>query len=239
VEWSEDDRVLRFRGKIYVPWNSDLQRWIVSLCHDTKVAGHPGCWKTLELVSRSYWWPQMSRYIRQYVSTCDLCLKTKLIRQAPVGELHPLRIPDLRWNMLSVDFVVELPLSSRHDAVMTVVDSVSKRAHFIPTHMTVTVEGAARLFLHQVWKLHSLPKHVVSDRGSQFVARFTKELYRLLGIKLASSTAWYPQTNRQTERVNQELDQYLQLFVNEQQDDWYDLLPMVKFQHNNHVYSAT
>jgi len=151
----------------------------------------------------------MSRYIGQYVSTCDLCLRTKPIRQAPVSELHPLRIPDSRWNTLSVDFVVELPLSSRHDAVMTVIDSVSKRAHFIPTHMTVTAEGAARLFLHQVWKLHGLPKHVVLDCGPQFITRFTKELYQLLGIKLASSTAWHPQTNGQTEHVNQELDQYL------------------------------
>jgi len=89
----------------------------------------------------------MLRYIGQYVGTCDLCLRTKPIRQAPVGELHPLRIPDSRWDTLSVDFVVELPLSSRHNAVMTVVDSVSKRAHFILTHMTVTVEGATRLFV--------------------------------------------------------------------------------------------
>jgi len=165
AEWSEDDEVLRFRGKIYVPWDADLRRRVVSLCHDTKVAGHPGRWKTLELVSRDYWWPQMSRYIGQYVGTCNLCLRTKLIRQAPVGELHPLWIPDSRWNTLSVDFVVELPLSSGHDTVMTVVDSVSKRAHFIPTHTTVTAEGAARLFLHQVWKLHGLPTCVVSDRG--------------------------------------------------------------------------
>jgi len=140
--------------------------------------------------------------------------------------------------MLSVDFVVELPSSSGHDMVMTVVDSVLKRVHFIPIHTTVTAEGAARLFLHQVWKLHSLPKCVVSDRGPQFVACFTKELYRLLGIKLASSIAWHPQTDRQTECVNQELDQYLWLFVNERQDDWYDLLPMAEFQHNNHIHSA-
>ena len=121
--------------------------------------------------------------------------------------------------MLSIDFVVELPSSFGHNAVMTVVDSVSKRVHFIPTHTMVTAEGVARLFLHQVWKLHGLPKCVVSDRGPQFVARFTKELYCLLGIKLASSTAWYPQTNRQMECMNQELDQYLWLFVNERQDD--------------------
>ena len=86
AEWSEDEGLLQFRGKIYIPWNLDLQRRVVSLCHDTKVTGHPGCWKTLELVSRNYWWPQMSRYI----STYDLCLGTKLVRQAPVGELHPL-----------------------------------------------------------------------------------------------------------------------------------------------------
>ena len=165
---------------------------MVSLYHDTKVAGHPGHWKTLELVSRNYWWPQMSRYIGQYVSTCDLCIRTKPIRQAPVGELHPLWILNSQWDMLSVDFVVELPLSSRHDTVMTVVDSVSKRAHFIPTHTTVTVEGVARLFLHQVWKLHSLPKCIISDRGPQFIAHFTQELYHLLGIKLVFSTAWHP-----------------------------------------------
>jgi len=189
AEWSEEEGLFQFRGKIYVPRNTDLRRRVVSLCHDTKVARHPRCWKTLELVSRDYWWPQMSRYIRQYVSTCDLCLRMKPTRQAPVGKLHPLRIPDSWWDTLSIDFVVELPFSSGHDAVMTVVDSVSKRVHFILTHTTVTAEGAARLFLHQVWKLHGLPKYVISDRGPQFVAHFTKELYCLLGIKLASSTA--------------------------------------------------
>jgi len=68
----------------------------------------------------------MSRYIGQYVSTCDLCIRMKSIRQASVGELHPLWIPDLQWDTLSMDFIVELPLSSRHDTMMTVVDSVSK-----------------------------------------------------------------------------------------------------------------
>jgi len=138
-----------------------------------------------------------------------------------------------------VNFVVELPLSSGHDVMMTVVDSVSKRAHFIPIHTMVTAEGAARFFLHQVWKLHSLPKCIISDRGPQFIACFTRELYHLLGIKLASSTAWHSQTDGQMEHVNQELDQYLWLFVNEQQDNWYDLLPMAEFQHNNHVHSTT
>jgi len=135
--------------------------------------------------------------------------------------------------------VVELPESSGHDAVITVVDAVSKRVHFILTHTTVIAEGAAQLFLHHVWKLYGLLKRVVSDRGPQFVALFTKELYRLLGIQISSSTAWHPQTDGQTERINQELDQFLRLFVNERQDDWYDLLSIAEFQHNNHVHSAT
>jgi len=122
---------------------------------------------------------------------------------------------------------------------MTIVDSISKRVHFVPTHTMVTAEGVARLFLHHVWKLHGLPKRVVSDRGPQFVASFTKELYRLLGIRLSFFTAWHPQTDRQTERVNQKLDQFLRLFVNEWQNDWYDLLSITEFQHNNHVHSAT
>jgi len=122
---------------------------------------------------------------------------------------------------------------------MTVIDSVSKRVHFVPTYTTVTVEEAARLFLHHVWKLHSLPKRVVSDHGPQFVASFTKKLYRLLGIWLSSSIAWHPQTDRQVECVNQELDQFLHLFVNKRQNDWYNLLSIAKFQHNNHVHSTT
>jgi len=124
----------------------------------------------------------MSRYIGQYMSTYDLCLRTKPWQHFLVGELQPLSIPDAWWDTLNVDFMVELPESSRHDAIMTVVDSVSKRVHFVPTHTTITVEEAARLFLHHIWKLHSLPKCIVSDCGSQFVASFTKELYRLLGI---------------------------------------------------------
>jgi len=161
----------------------------------------------------------MSRYTGQYVSTCDLCLRTKPWQHSPVGELQPLSVLDAWWDTLSVDFVVELPESSRHDAVMTIMDSVSKKVHFVPTHTMVTAEGAARLFLHHVWKLHGLPKRVVSNRRPQFVASFTKELYKLLGIRLSSSTAWHPQTDRQMERVNQELNQFLCLFVNERQND--------------------
>src|SRR3979490_654614 len=122
---------------------------------------------------------------------------------------------------------------------MNIVDSVSKRAHFLPTNTTITALGAARLYLTHVWKLPGLPKQVVSNRGPQFGSEFTRELYRLLGIKLAATTAYHPQADGQTEHVNQELEQYLRLFINERQEDWDYLLLMAEFQYNNHVHSAT
>ena len=110
---------------------------------------------------------------------------------------------------------MELPESSGYNVMMNVVESVTKRAHFISTHTTVSALGVACLYLHHVWKLHGLLSIVVSDRSGQFIAQFTRELYRLLGIKIAALTAYHPQRDGQTKRLNQELEQYIHLFVNE------------------------
>jgi hypothetical protein len=115
----------------------------------------------------------MSHYIGQYAKTCDLCLWTKVQRHCPIRELHPLPIPENRWDIISVDFIGELPDLHGHDVIMNVVDSVGKRAHFIPTNTTITALGAARLFLQNVWKLHGLSYSIVSNRSLQFVVEFT------------------------------------------------------------------
>src|ERR687887_818215 len=239
AEWSEANGLLYYRGKIYVPPTSDLRRKIVALNHDSKLAGHPGRWKTLELVSRNYWWPQISRYIGRYTSTCDLCLRTKVLHQPPVGHLDPTPIPNRRWHTVSVDFIVDLPQSNGYDSVMVVVDLLSKRSHFIPMNTTISAVGPARLFRDHVWKLHGLPRRIISDRGTQFTAEFTQELYRLLGIEPAMTTAYHPQADGQTERVNQELEQYIRLFVSERQNDWVELLSMAEFQYTNNVHAST
>jgi transposase InsO family protein len=122
---------------------------------------------------------------------------------------------------------------------MCVVDSLTKRTYFIPTHTKINTEGTALLFLKEVWKQHGTPRVVVSDRGPQFIAAFTRELYKLLGIKLATSTAYHPQTDGQTERVNQVLEGYLRIFTSRRQDDWDDLLPSGEFHYNNSVHSST
>jgi hypothetical protein len=173
TEWSKSDGLLMFRSKIYVPKDRDLRCRIVEQHDHTHITGHAGHFKTLELIACNYWWPQMSRYIGIYVKHCDLCNRTKVQRRRPMGELHPSETPEAPWDTIIVDFIVELPESHGYDAIMCVVDSLTKRAHFIPTHTTLNAEGTALLFFKEVWKHHRTPQAVVSDRGPQFVATFT------------------------------------------------------------------
>jgi hypothetical protein len=144
----------------------------------------------------------MSRYIGRYVSICDMCLCTKANCQTPARELNPLPVPDAPWDTISVDFIVELPESEGKDAIMVVVDSVTKCAHFVDMVTTLSAAGTARLYVQHIWKHYGLPGKALSDRGPQFIAEFMKELYQLLGIKLAATTAYHPQGDGQTERVN-------------------------------------
>jgi len=114
---------------------------------------------------------------------------------------------------ISADFITKLPLAQGYNAILVVVDWLTKMVHFIPTTEKTTAEGLAKLFRNNVWKLHGLPKSIISDRGPQFVAGIMRELNRILGIESKLLTAFHPQTNRQTERVNQELEQYLRMFI--------------------------
>jgi hypothetical protein len=116
-EWSDQDGLLYFHGHIYVPPDSDLHHCIVALCHDTKVAGHAGWFKTLELVSCNYWWPNMSQYVGWYILTYDLCLQMKAQCHLPIGELQPLLIPEGCWETISIDFIVKLLESGGYDAI--------------------------------------------------------------------------------------------------------------------------
>jgi hypothetical protein len=130
-----------------------------------------------------------------------------------MGKLHPSETPEAPSDTISVDLIVELLESHGYVAIMCVIDSLTKHTHFIPMHTTINVEGTALLFLKEVWKHHGTPRVVVSDRGPQFVTGFTRKLYKLLGIKLAMSTAYHPQTDGQTKHVNQVLEGYLCIFT--------------------------
>jgi hypothetical protein len=202
AEWSKSDGLLMFHSMIYVPNDRDLRCHIIEQHHNTHIAGHAGRFKTLELISRNYWWPQMSRYIGIYVKHCDLCNQTKVQHRRLIGELHPSETPEAPWDTISVDFIVELPESHGYDTIMCVIDSLTKQMHFIWMHTTINAEGTALLFSKEVWKHHGTPQVVVSDRGPQFVATFMRKLYKLLGIKLALSMDYHPRTDGQTEHIN-------------------------------------
>ena len=177
--------------------------------------------------------------MRQYVRTCPACQRTKTFPARPIGLLVPNPIPQQPWEEISVDLITGLPDSQGYDAIMVVVDCFTKMIHALPTNGTVSSEGVARLFRDNVWKLHGLPKRVISDRGPQFASRFMRALNQALGITTALSTAYHPQTDGQTERVNQEIEQYLRLFVNYRQDDWTDWLSIAEFSHNNRLHTST
>ena len=239
TEWAEEQGLILFRGKVYVPKDPGLRRAIVEAHHDSQITGHPGRWKTLELVTRNYWWPCISRYIASYIKGCDRCNRTKTFPAKPVGKLMPTQIPKDTWQIITVDLITGLPESHGYDSIMVTVDRLSKMVHVCPTTAKLTSEGLARLFRDHVWKLHGLPEQIISDRGPQFVSGFMRELNKLLGIKTAASTAYHPQTDGQTERVNQEFEQYLMLFVNHRQDDWSEWLSLAEFSYNNRVQAST
>jgi len=219
-EWKiEEDLVLK-EGKVYVLKDEELRAEMIRLHHDVLAAGHGGRWKTVELVMRNYWWPGVTRDVEKYVERCDLCQRMKNRMEEPAGKLKLSEVPQKMWTHLTVDFIMKLPVVAGKDVILVVCDRLSKITHFVTTTEETSAEGLARLLRDNVWKLHGLPESVVSDRGPQFVAELMKELKKMLGIKTKLSTAFHPQTDGQTERMNQELEQYLRFFIEYRQKDW-------------------
>ena len=208
----EGELVLK-EGKVYVLKNEELRVEVIRLHHDVPAAGHGGRWKTVELVTRNYWWPGVTRDVGKYVEGCDLCQRMKNRTEELAGKLKLSEVPQKMWSHLTIDFITKLPVVAGKDAVLVVCDRLSKMTHFVATTEGTSAEGLARLFRDNVWKLHGLPESVVSDRGSQFAAELMKELNRILGIQMKLSTAFHPQTNGQTERMNQESEILFQFLV--------------------------
>jgi len=237
-EWKiEGDLVIK-EGKIYIPKDVELRAEIIWLHHDVLVAGHGGQWKTIKLVTRNYWWPGVIRDIGRYMEGCNLCQRIKNRMEEVVGKLKLSKIPEKPWTHLTVDFIMKLLVVAGKDAILVVCNRLSKMTHFVTTIEGMSVEGLARLFRDNVWKLHRLPESVVSDRRLQFAAELMKELNKILGIDTRLSTVFHPQMDGQTEWMNQELEQYLRFFVDHRQKDWPEWLVSVEFAMNNKIHTA-
>jgi len=177
--------------------------------------------------------------VKQYVEGCNACQRNKNRTEQLAGKLMPNYIPEKPWAYISADFITKLPLAQGYNSILVVVDRLTKMVHFIPTTEKTLVEGLARLFRDNVWKLHGLPESIISDREQQLMGGLMRELNKILGIKSKLSTVFYPQTDGQTERVNQELEQYLRMFINHRQEQWPEWLGTAEFVYNNKVHSST
>ena len=163
AECAERHGFLYYRDRLYVPDSPELHAELLQMYHESPVAGHMGRARTYEALSREYYWPNMLDYVERWLRNCHTCSRTTASREARQGVLKPLLIPKRAWQDLSMDFITHLPESYSYDAVLVVVDRLTKMKHFIPCKGTCDAEEVARLFTKHVWKLHGLPKTIVSD----------------------------------------------------------------------------
>ncbi|MBW0522545.1 hypothetical protein O181_062260 [Austropuccinia psidii MF-1] len=168
----------------------------------------------------------MNQFIKDFVSSCQKFSRNKKIHHKEFGLLKPLQIPSGNWNSLSMDFITQLPLSNNFDSIIVVVDRFSKMAIFIPAYGTMTSLELAQIFISHVFSKHGLSVSIVSDRGSSFFSSFWTSLCQQLRISRDLSNAFHPEKDGQTERVNQILEQYLQMYISYHQVDWHTCLPL-------------
>ena len=212
-KWKLEGNLVLKEGKVYIPKDEELRVEVIQLHHDVPAVGYGERWKMVELVTRNYWWLGVTRDVEKYVEGCDLCQRIKNRIEELAGKLKLSKIPEKPWTHLMVDFITKLPVVAGQDAILVVCNRLSKIMHFVATTEGTLAEGLARLFRDNIWKLHELPKSVVSDWGLQFAAELTRELNRMLGIETKLSMAFHLQIDGQTECMNQELEQYLRFFV--------------------------
>jgi hypothetical protein len=223
-QWKEG--YLWYQNKIWIPDNEPLRSAIIRKQHDVPQAGHGGTAKTTELIQRRYYWPKMRETIKRYVKNCDTCQRIKVVRHAPYGLLQSNEIPMKPWQSIAMDFITDLPGSEGNDSILVVIDRLTKMSHFIPCKKELTAEGLARIMTKEIFRLHGIPKDIITDRGTLFTSDFWKNYMTKMGVDRRLSTAFHPQTDGQTERTNSILEQYLRAYVNYQQDNWNELLPI-------------
>jgi ribonuclease HI len=230
----DKDGVLWFKKRLCVPKQGHYRQTILDEAHNSAYSIHPGATKMYLDLKEKYWWNGMKGDIAKFVAYCDVCRRIKAEHQKPSGLLQPLPIPVWKWDEVGMDFIIGLPRTkSGNDSVWVVVDRLTKVAHFIPVRTTYGGDKLAKLYIDRIVKLHGVPKRIVSDRGTQFTSRFWRSLHEALGTKLDFSSAYHPQTDGQTERINQILEDMLRACVLTYGKDWEDSLPYAEFSYNN------
>ena len=225
---------------LIIPHDHQLIEKILYELHDCQLSAHQGIGKTLNNIKQIYCWKNMNDDIISYIKSCPICQQDKPNNQKISGLLQPIQSPSIRWHTITIDFIVQLPMTKlKHDAILVVVDKFTKMSHFIPTTTKVTAPETAKLIFDNIIRLHGLPSVIISDRDSRFTSNFWKSLFELLNTKLSMSTAFHPQSNGQTEIMNRYLEQALRHYTDIIQNDWDTYLTHIEIAHNNSVNTTT
>ncbi|KAJ9544913.1 hypothetical protein OSB04_024620 [Centaurea solstitialis] len=207
--------------------------------HQSKYSIHPGSDKMYKGLKEHYWWPGMKKDIATYVSKCLTCARIKAEHQKPSGLLQQPEIPEWKWERISMDFVTMLPKTKKgHDSIWVIIDRLTKSAHFLPIKESFSIDRLAQLYVDEIVMRHGVPISIISDRDSRFTSRFLQSLQASLGTSVDLSTAYHPQTDGQTERTIQTLEDMLRTCVLEFGGSWDDHLPLVEFSYNNSYHAS-
>ncbi|GJV51622.1 putative reverse transcriptase domain-containing protein [Tanacetum coccineum] len=233
------DGTLCLNGRSWLPCYGDLRTVIMHESHKSKYSIHPGSEKMYQDVKKLYWWPNMKADIATYVSKCLTCAKVKAEHQRQSGLLVQPEIPQWKWDNIMMDFVTKLPKSSQgYDTIWVIVDRLTKSAIFIPMKETDPLEKLARLYLKEVVTRHGIPVSIICDRDPRFASNFWRSLQKALGTSLDMSTAYHPQTDGQSERTIQTLEDMLRACVIDFGNGWVKHLPLVEFSYNNSYHAS-
>jgi hypothetical protein len=230
--------VILFNNRIWLSKTSSLQPKLMAAFHNSAVGCHSGIPATYHKMKQYFYWPGMKAAIQSFVKQCPVCHQAKPDRARYPGLLQPLPVLDTAWEVVSMDFVEGLPRSGHYNCILVVVDKLTKFAHFIPLCHPFTALTVAKEFLDNVYKLHGMPLSIISDRDRVFTSTLWKELFGLAEVKLQMSSAYHPQTDDQTERVNLCMETYLRCFVHTCPNQWSSWLSLAEFWYNTSLHST-
>ncbi|KAJ0908417.1 putative nucleotidyltransferase, Ribonuclease H [Helianthus annuus] len=236
---SKPDGILYYLNRIWIPNRDDLRNFLMKEAHNTKYSIHPGADKMYHDMRTSYWWPGMKKDIATFVSKCLTCSKVKAEHQRPSGLLEQPIIPVWKWESIAMDFITKLPRTTAgHDSIWVVVDRLTKSAHFLPIREDFKVEKLAKVYMKEIICRHGTPIDIISDRDARFTSRLWETFQSAMGTKLNLSTAFHPQTDGQTERTIQTLEDMLRSCVIDFGGNWDSYLPLAEFSYNNSYHTS-
>ncbi|GJU14011.1 putative reverse transcriptase domain-containing protein [Tanacetum coccineum] len=231
------------KGRVWLPLFGGLRGLIMLESHKSKYSIHPGSDKMYHDLRKLYWWPNMKADIATYVSKCLTCAKVKAEHQKPSGLLQQPEIPVWKWERITMDFITKLPRTpSGYDSIWVIVDRLTKSAHFIPMNEKYKMEKLTRLYLKEIVCRHGVPPCLIyfrpGLRDPRFASRFWRSLQKSLGTNLDMSTAYHPETDGQSERTIQTLEDMLRACVIDFGSGWDKHLPLAEFSYNNSYHAS-